>query len=67
MNNVCVDKSEGCAQTRPTDGLCSSCKIGYKEVGYKCIKEDIKVENCELYDEDGTCIECGGLLTLYID
>ena len=55
---VCRDASEGCAEVRPSDGICMKCKKGYVQSGYECVSKKVKVPRCYIYNAEGKCKAC---------
>ena len=66
-NNICKDVSEGCAEVRPQDGICSKCKKGFIQVGFSCISKKIKVPRCYIYNAEGKCKVCKNGFNMFED
>lgn len=54
----CYDISEGCQKQGSIEGVCETCKAGYKMIGYRCIKQDVFVPFCYIYYNNTSCEIC---------
>jgi len=54
----CYDISDGCDKQGSTNGVCASCKTGYKMIGYRCVKQEVFVPYCYIYYNNTSCEIC---------
>jgi hypothetical protein len=61
---TCTDNTGNCLKAG-ANGVCVSCKDGFKLVGYSCLPKTMAVYGCFIYDAAGTCHLCKSGYNMY--